>query len=901
MKIDYETIFKTLTKLFEITSPQKKKIESFFHFIIEQILQHYNFEIGLFCTETDIPTIPSNLIITSPQIEPHIKKTIESFFKNNQATLFKGIKETKTLTRKEIGKTPFDILRDIGAYRVIIIPIREKHSLYGNVTIISLSPPKKLTKKSLEKIELLTAIIGRLINRIEVYRNLKLLERAIDASLTMTPALLNTLTLNDILSHILKTALKLAPADMAHIFLYENKTLTFGAMLNPKGELTKPFSMPRENGLTYTVARTGTPIIVPDIKKHKLFKDTPASWKGAIVGLPLKIGNRVVGVMNISRKKTGYFSQRELRIWKLFSNHAAALIENAKLIESEREKNKLSEALKTAVATINSSLDLSDVLDNILNEIRRVVSYDSASIMFLEHDTAHVIAGKDLPGVNAIGHRYTITPLDLEIIKTKKPIVLADARTNPHFKAWGNTSYVRGWMAIPLISDNEVIGLITIDSKKTGAYSEKDAEIAMSFAHYAAIALKNAMLHKRLREKVDALKEYQARLVQHEKLVAVGKLVAGVAHELNNPLTSIMGISQILLAETTNPETAKLLQQLLHETERTARIVKNLLDFAREQKADKEIADINEILNSTIESLERELKESNITIVKSFSQSLPKIYGDPYKLQQVFTNIIINAKQAIESIEKQNGEIVIHTTFDKSLYQEIDIDKQENTKMIRVSIRDNGPGIPENILPHIFDPFFTTKKTGKGTGLGLSVCHGIIIEHNGHIWAESTKSGTTFFVELPHAKPHTTHDSEKQPSQSIYLDTIEKHRKNTDHSATKILIVEDETNIRAVVSKYLEKRGYKTKTASNGREAVDILLKEDFDIIICDLRMPDIDGYKLYELITDIKPTLSRNFIVITGDTVSNQTKAFIEKNNLPYLAKPFNMEDILQLVEEIE
>ncbi len=917
MRISYKSLLKDIVDTFERPSLESDRIVSLLHSALDKTILYTGSDIAFIRMERNIPPVPESLIHTGKNISENEKNRIERVINDEQFFIFletlvnQNIShgEIRIVTEKNLEKINTKWFSDRLLKSINVTELKQRNTLFGKLFLLFINTKLIPGKHTLEAIDTSTKLITLLVSRIEAEINLRLMEQTIDASLSTSPALLSTQTLEDVFKSLLKTALKLAPADYAHIFLYEGseeKELVFGAAYGPEGEMEKPYASPRKEGLTYTVAKTGTPIVVPDIRKHELFKNAPSTWKGSIISLPLKIGNRVVGVMNISRTKPNSFSEKELRIWKLFSNHAAVSIENARLIEAEREKNKQLNALRSALVAINSSLNLSEVFDNILNQIKKVIYYDSASIVLIHEDRVHVIAGKDLPNnKNAIGKSYKISELERTMIRTKKPIILKDASKNPYFKGWGNTTYVRGWLAVPLISEDEIIGFITIDNKKPDAYSSQDAELAMNFAHHAAIAVKNAMLHENLEEKIKALEEYQSRLVQSEKLAAIGKLVAGVAHELNNPLTSIMGITEMLIEEITEEETAKLLNQLLRETERSARIVKNLLDFAREQETQKEIVDINEILEETLQSLNSELSGGNINVIKSFSKNLPKAYADPYKLQQVFTNIIINAKQALEEI-KHEGIITIHTKFTESLYKDIDFIKKGlriTDKVIRISINDNGPGIPGDILPRIFDPFFTTKKTGKGSGLGLSVCHGIINEHSGHIWAESKPGkGTTFYIELPRAKQDILLKERKTRTKEISPIQIpaKSIQGKGENKGKKILIAEDEENIRKILIRYLSRFGYTVKGAPNGKNAIDAILNEDFDLIICDLKMPDVDGYKLFDVIKDIRPKLSKSFIVITGDTVSKRTKTFLEKHHLPFLPKPFNMEDVLQLVREL-
>jgi signal transduction histidine kinase len=639
-----------------------------------------------------------------------------------------------------------------GVTGIISCPMTLNKKQIGSLSFFSLDRKTIFDDQDLTALQIIAQTMAQAIEHRLSRRQYRLSKRAIDAVLHANPALNASLDLQRVLSSLLTAALDLAPGNRSHIFLYNRGHLSFGAALDKEGKTDTPYSNPRENGLTYTVARSGKTKIIPDMKNDPLFKNAPKDWHGSIVSIPLKTGERVVGVMNISRPKPGPFTKDAIRIWNLFSNQAAIAIENARLFEAERKQNERIEALRSAVTAINSSLDISDVLDFILTELRRVIPYDSASIMLTDGDRLRVVGGRDLPDGEIIGKTFPSNELDQEIAATRKPLIIEDAREDERFLGWGGTGYVRGWLSVPLISKEKMIGYITIDSRSPGAFSQDDAEIATSFAYEAAMAVENATLHKNLKDKLRDLQESRDQLLQSEKLAAIGRLVAGVAHELNNPLTSIIGIAQILQTYEVNREISDYLESLVKEAHRTANIVRSLLDFARQHKPKKEVIEIHQILKSVVDILAYDLRSNNINLVTDFSPDVPSTMADPHKLQQVFVNLITNAKQAIVE-SKEKAQITVITQTGASLYFQ---KKHNREKVIRIIIKDNGPGIPTAALPHVFDPFYTTKPIGGGTGLGLAVCHGIIKEHGGYMWVESTEGkGAAFHIELPVINPDT--------------------------------------------------------------------------------------------------------------------------------------------------
>jgi two-component system NtrC family sensor kinase len=238
-----------------------------------------------------------------------------------------------------------------------------------------------------------------------------------------------------------------------------------------------------------------------------------------------------------------------------------------------------------------------------------------------------------------------------------------------------------------------------------------------------------------LKQAEEREKELQRELYLSSRLASIGELAAGVAHQLNNPLTGVLGFSQRLLKKSTDEESSQDLRKIYGEAERAAKIVQNLLTFARRRQPKKEYSDINNVVQSALELRAYELKTSNIEVTTNLASGLPKIMLDFHQIQEVFLNLILNAEQAMTEANG-GGKLAIKT--------------EKNKKYVRCTFSDDGPGIPPENLYNVFDPFFTTKGERGGTGLGLSVCHGIIGEHGGKIYAKSKpRKGATFFVELP--------------------------------------------------------------------------------------------------------------------------------------------------------
>jgi PAS domain S-box-containing protein len=369
----------------------------------------------------------------------------------------------------------------------------------------------------------------------------------------------------------------------------------------------------------------------------------------------------------------------------------------------------------------------------------------------------------------------------------------------------------------------------------------------------------------------------EQRLQMSSKLASIGALASGIAHEINNPMTAVIGYAQLLMDNKDLPaEVKEDLEKINSQGRRVAKIIQNLLVFARKYKPEKMDVDINELIQGTLDLRRYELRTGNITVNTSLASGLPEIMVDRHQVQQVMLNLIVNAEYSIRT-GKRNGIITIET--------------RRKNGSIAISIADNGSGISPGNLARIFDPFFTTKDVGEGTGMGLAVSYGIVTEHNGIIYAESVEGeGSTFTVELP-----------VKPSQALVAESAVETSKTTPVNTRKgkILIVEDEAAIQDIIVRILTIRGHQADTASSGNEALGRISESEYDLYLLDLKMPGMDGQDLFEILKQNKPLSALKVIFITGDTVTGDTQDFLESTGRPYVNKPFTPADLLAAVDK--
>jgi PAS domain S-box-containing protein len=370
-------------------------------------------------------------------------------------------------------------------------------------------------------------------------------------------------------------------------------------------------------------------------------------------------------------------------------------------------------------------------------------------------------------------------------------------------------------------------------------------------------------------------KQMEERLIRSERLSAIGELISGVAHELNNPLTSVVGYSQLFVKEIKDEKLKKNAETITQEALRASRIVGNLLTFARKKEPKKEMVSLNEIINRTVEIRAYELSVNNIQVIQNFDSTLPLMLLDPHKMQQVFLNLINNGEQAMTEANKK-GTLSITTN--------------KEADKVRIQFSDDGPGIPRAYLNKIFEPFFTTKREGEGTGLGLSISYGIVKEHGGEIWAESEAgNGTSLFIELP----ILTAEVEREVKENLPLDVCNVKGK-------KGLIVDDEVHIVDLLSKYLEAEGCLTEKAFDGESALKKLDGPSYDFILCDIRMPGMDGMTFYRELKKMNSPYLSKIIFVTGDGVNLDTQEFLKSIKNPVLFKPFYLENIKETIQQL-
>jgi signal transduction histidine kinase/CheY-like chemotaxis protein len=448
---------------------------------------------------------------------------------------------------------------------------------------------------------------------------------------------------------------------------------------------------------------------------------------------------------------------------------------------------------------------------------------------------------------------------------TGKPYLCNETRVDPnYFPLFDN---VRSELVVPIVVEERVWGLINLDGHKQDAFDEFILSNVTLMAELASFAIKS---------RIDLTEQdrLQRHLIQSEKLASLGETIAGIAHEINNPMTSILSHAQLLTLHRGGPADEASIGVIVQEAKRTADLVKNLLAFSRKESKQREVVNAHELIRQAVNLKRYQFRVNNIQLVADAGAEVLPVSVTAQQMQQVLLNLLNNAEQAIMKSGKPG---VIHCGA---------LRKGERVIM---TVTDNGSGIPTHVLPNIFDPFFTTKKLGEGTGLGLSIAHTLIENHGGSIYARSSPGNTVFTIELPLA-PEAELSIDTRQTQPLPRPPARQTKKQG-----RILVVDDETSIVDAISDFLDLQNITVDKANDGAEALRLIEKGRYDAIISDIRMPGVDGPELYERAAAIDPEYRSRFLFMSGDLVRESTQGFVSTLECPCLLKPFPLQVLFE------
>lgn len=551
------------------------------------------------------------------------------------------------------------------------------------------------------------------------------------------------------------------------------------------------------------------------------------------------------------------------------------ITEKKRAEDEMRRRNRELFALNSIAVIANQSFDLEEILRLTLKQVIELFHADTGAVyLFAENSLAAQRRA-------AWGHlsqpplvEFKLSPEFWERLRrSRAPLITSQhlPELPQEISDWVRREGLKSWIWVLLWAQERISGLLGISSRTAREFTATDENLMIAIGRQLANTIEKVHLYEETRRAYDDLTRTQEQLLQSEKMSALGQMISGVAHELNNPLTAILGYAQLLEDEPLERRHREYVDKIFKQAHRTHRIVQNLLSFARQRKPHKQLLDLGQVLEDTLALRDYDLKANNIAIEKEIEPSLPQVVGDAHQLEQVFLNIVNNALDSMLEVAA-SGRLHLRAFVEKN--------------QVFIEFHDSGPGIADP--KRIFDPFYTTKPVGKGTGLGLSICYGIIKSHGGEIQARNhPDGGAVLRVILPTAAAEQitqSHAGSRRPGQELQL-----------HG--RMLLVDDEESILELERQALIYAGVEVLAATNVGDAIARLESESFDVIIADAGIGGgWTAVDLHRWIAINRPGLEKQLVLTASTPGDPELRLFIEHTRTLCIPKPFTVAEFLDV-----
>jgi two-component system NtrC family sensor kinase len=722
----------------------------------------------------------------------------------------------------------------------LIVPLRAAHG--ATISTLVLRRPVDPSPPSLSRVrtvELFAQHVASIIENARLYEESQRERGRGEAISEIARAVSSSLRQDDVLQLSLRHAVALLHAEGAAIALLHADQLIVVAGIGPGATLIGA-PVPMNGSLAGRAVKERRTLIVNDSNHPDAYKPTRiAANIERTINAPLHSVSGAIGVLTVINRATP-FTEDDASVLQRLGDQVAAAVSNAQLYEEARAS---AERYRQAVEDERRARE---EVASIESRYTRLVESATDAIFTVGADGRMTGVNRSLERASGRGRAFLVGVPFHSLLEPRDQATAARAmdealaglrrRLELRYVAADGDSRLCSLTLTPLVENGEVTGALGI--------------------------VRDVTDERRMAE----------QLMQQEKLAAIGQLVSGVAHELNNPLASVMAFAQLLLAAPADaPRDTKALDAINQEAKRAAKIVSNLLTFARQHQPERMIADLNRIVRDTVDLHRYALRVANIETDLLLDAELPFTWADPFQLQQVVLNLVTNAEQALKT-RPHGARITIVT------------ERRDAQLIVRVC--DNGPGIAAEHLSRIFNPFFTTKPVGEGTGLGLSISDGIIREHGGRLSAESrVGEGATFVLELPIVTPPRGASAVPDEPQPAKLGT-----------KRRLLVVDDEAALRAAISTFFTSLGHTVDVAANGRDGVALAAASSYDAMLLDLRLPDMTGD---EVLAELRAgaCAPRRVVFVTGDTQCEVARSTLGATGCPVVSKPFLLDELAAIV----
>ena len=641
------------------------------------------------------------------------------------------------------------------------------------------------------------------------------------------------------------------------------------------------------------LGETVKPVWSADSQRDARFGGLP--WLDAlphrsVLILPLRGTEGILGAVSIAWTARRHdLTSEERDLVEAIGRQIAVGIDNVRLVEELRSRQSRLEALLEVNRQLSTIQPLHTLLGRIAEGCGRVLDTTAAGFRLVDGEDL-VLAGSwgDTKALMSQPRLKLGESLSGGVAATGRPIVSPDVAHEPRITVAGKRAAAaagyHAWLGVPVRTGAGVIGVLTVWSRREGAFSAQDVATAEAFAGQAATALENARLYQEMTSAYDELSRTQAQLVQSQKMEAIGRLAGGIAHDFNNLLTIVSGRAQILNVKLADADPLQRHVELIKKTvERTAGVTRQLLAFSRHQVLKPQTLDLSDLVQH-MGTMLRALIGEDVELTTELAPALGAVHVDPSQMEQVVMNLVVNARDAMP----KGGRLTITTS---DLMTAVSLTGAAGEvppgAWTMLAVTDTGTGMAAETLTHIFEPFFTTKPAGQGTGLGLATVYGIVNQSGGHVLVDSRLGeGTTFRIVLPRVTP-AAGDS----------DEVDERPAPRAAGAETILLVEDEDEVRELVSELLTGLGYRVLTAANGAEAVALCERHHgpIDLMVSDVIMPVMSGPEAAAHLHTLRPEMK--VLYVSGYTDSTIAPHGTFELGVSLLLKPFDPAELARAV----
>ena len=629
------------------------------------------------------------------------------------------------------------------------------------------------------------------------------------------------------------------------------------------------------------------PVWTSDLQRDQALADPDAfrvrlSEQGltSVIAIPLVTGDGgALGAVALFYREARAFGDADVERLSAFGAQAALAVEHARAFERARFEARAAETLRDFGGRLLGATEAEPILQDAVRTTRELLGAECVGVFLLDAGSGSLRLQAGIGWRPGTVGTLALTPSSESFagagVVRGESVAVEDLAAEPprlvppHLAAHG----VRASLEVPLGGPDRVTGVLAVYHQTPHRFGHAERGALTRLADQTARALEAIRVLADREAGLQRREDNHIQRLQAEKLEALGTLLSGIAHELNNPLSTIQLSVQLLKRKHTLPDSIRTRMDVVEEEcERAARIIRELLVFARRKAPERKPIDVNEVVRGAVALQALEFEGRGIRVVTDLAPVAP-LSGDAHQLQQVLLNLFSNALHALKNAPGGGRLIVRSREFDGHAV---------------VEVEDSGPGIAPEHLRRVFDPFFTTRGVGEGSGLGLSVSIGIVEAHGGSMQAENVAgAGARFTVRLPIGERAET----AEPASDARLPNLRHAR---------ILLIEDETSLRSVLIDVLTGLGHTVEEAATGELALRRLERGSYDLIALDLKLPDADGRTIWSWLGTHRPDLAPRVLFMTGDTMSTETQTFLQDSGRPVLNKPLAIAQIARMIDQV-